>query len=141
MMPEVADLSDFDVLIVEDNQFIRSLLREMLHAFGVNSVREVNDGTDALWQIHRRPPDLIVTDWVMAPGDGLSLLRKLRRDARGGMPRIPIIVLSGHATDEHVTQALGEGADSYIVKPFNAATLMAHILKVARADRGITYLA
>lgn len=141
MTSEVGDFSELDVLLVEDNQFIRQLVREMLRAFGVRSVREVSDGTDALWQIQRRAPDLVITDWVMAPIDGLSLLQRLRSEARGGAPRIPVIVLSGHATDEHVVQALGEGADSYIVKPFNAATLMAHLMKVARADKGVTYLA
>ena len=141
MSLEVADFSELDVLLVEDNQFIRLLLREMLLAFGVRNVREVSDGTQALWQIQRRPPDLVITDWVMAPGDGLSLLRKLRSGARGGTPRIPVIVLSGHATDDYVALALGEGADSYIVKPFNAATLMTHIMKVAKEDKGVTYLA
>lgn len=138
---DVVDFSQFDVLIAEDNQFVRRLVREVLYGFGVGKVREVADGGRALHEVQKSAPDLIICDWVMAPLDGLSLLRKLREDGRGRTRRIPVIILSGHATDNHVAQALGEGADSYIVKPFNATTLMTHILKVVREEGEVMLLA
>lgn len=140
MRSSSADFSRFDVLVVEDNQFVRKLVREVLHGFGVGKVREASHGKQALSEIGRSAPDLIISDWIMAPVDGLTLLRSLRDETQFGKAYIPVIVLSGHATDDYVAQALGEGADSYIVKPFNSATLMAHLLKVSDGTRGVAYL-
>ena len=79
-------------------------------------------------------PDLIICDWQMYPVDGLSVLRKLRLDTTSRLSRIPFIMLTGHNGADDVSTAMGEGADSYIVKPFSAGTLMNHLLKVILAD-------
>lgn len=134
------DFSPFDFLVVEDNAFLRTLLHEMLHGFGAGNIRTAADAEDALRQIGERAPDIVLCDWVMPQSGGLALLRALRRDNNGRYPLMPVIVVSGHATDDHVAQALGEGADSYVVKPFSARTLMQHILKVVTKEQGAHYL-
>jgi DNA-binding response OmpR family regulator len=69
---------------------------------------------------------------MMQPTDGFAFLQWLREQA--GMQRIPVIMITGHATSEHVEAALGEGADSYIAKPFTPATLLTHIVKIVEAS-------
>jgi two-component system phosphate regulon response regulator PhoB len=139
-IPDRVDFSSLDFLVVEDNEFLRKLITEILHSFGAGRVRQACTAEDALAQIAVRTPDMVFCDWVMPNSSGLMLLRALRRDNNGRYPPIPVIVVSGHATDDHVAQALGEGADSYVVKPFSARTLMQHMLKVIARPEGAHYL-
>lgn len=138
--PARVDLSRVEFLVVDDNWFVRRLLREVLRSFGAGSVREAGDVAQALEEIDRKAPDIILCDWMMRPMDGLALLNALRLE-RGS--RIPVIMVTGHATDDHVAAALGSGADSYIVKPFRIDTLLDHILKVIETsggNSGITFV-
>lgn len=135
-IPDRVDFSSFDFLVVEDNEFLRKLIQEILHSFGAGKIRLADNAADALHQISLRAPDIVFCDWVMPHSGGLNLLRALRRDNNGRYPLMPVVVISGHATDDYVAQALGEGADSYVVKPFSARTLMQHILKVVTKDDG-----
>ena len=138
--PAKLDLSGLDILVVEDNQFIRKLVTHILTAFGAGSVREASSCAQALDQISLRRPDIIFSDWVMPASGGLDLLRSLRGGRDRNRAHIPFIVLSGHATNEIVSRALGEGADSYIVKPFSAKTIMMHLLKVIEQEDGVCLL-
>lgn len=122
------DLSQLDVLVIDDNKFIRLLLSDVLRSFAVGTIREASSADQALFKICQRRPDIILCDWMMSPVDGMDLMKRIRSES--GMQRIPIIMITGHATSDHVSEALGEGADSYIVKPFRPATLMEHILKI-----------
>jgi CheY-like chemotaxis protein len=131
------DLSQLDVLLIDDNKFIRLLLGDVLRSFGVGTVREASSADQALLKINQRRPDIILCDWMMAPLDGIALLRKIR--SAGTAQRVPVIMITGHATSDHVSEALGEGADSYIVKPFRPATLVEHLLKVICASN-VEYL-
>lgn len=126
------DLSDLDFLIVDDNRFIRQLLTEILRGFGARFVREADGGGDAFRQIECKSPDLIFCDWMMSPVNGLSFLKIIRSSPRTQW--IPVIMVSGYVTNDHVSAALDEGASSYIVKPFNVSTLMEHLLKVIAAS-------
>ena len=90
----------------------------------------------AFRQIDIARPDLIICDWEMHPVDGLAILRTLRQNSPAKHPRIPFIMLTGHNGSEDVAAAVGEGADSYIVKPFTAETVMSHLLKVIESDKG-----
>lgn len=126
------DLSSVRFLVVDDNHFIRRLIREILLAFGALDVEEASNAADALDMVSQQEPDIIFCDWMMQPMDGLRFLKTLRA---GPWASIPVILVTGHATRDHVAAALGDGADSYIVKPFRATTLLEHIVKVAEASR------
>lgn len=125
---EAVDFSKLHFLLIDDNQFIRRLLLEILRSWGAGSVRMVESPDEAWTEMKVRRPDIIFCDWMMSPVDGLSFLRTLRQTP--GHQNIQVIMLTGHASVDHVSTALGEGANSYIVKPFSPTTLMEHVLKV-----------
>ena len=137
MLENRIDLSEIEFLLIEDNTFMRRLLSEVLRAFGARKVLEADSAEKAFLQMQLRMPDIIFCDWMMSPMDGLEFLRRLR--AMPGGRHTPVIMVTGHATSDHVATALGEGADSYIVKPFNPATLMEHIVKVVTATE-VSYI-
>jgi len=131
-----ADFSRFSILVIDDSPFILRLVSEMLKSFGVGIVCLAATADEAFAKMQRSPPDVIVCDWEMYPADGLSVLRKLRQQSHSRFCHIPFIMLTGHNGNDDVTTALGEGADSYVVKPFSCETLMNHLLKVIVADKG-----
>jgi two-component system chemotaxis response regulator CheY len=131
-----ADFSRFNILVIDDSPFILRLVSEMLKSFGVGTVCLASAADEAFAKMQRNPPDVIFCDWEMYPADGLSVLRKLRQQSHSRFCHIPFIMLTGHNGNDDVTTALGEGADSYVVKPFSCETLMNHLLKVIVADKG-----
>jgi CheY-like chemotaxis protein len=131
-----ADFSQLTILVIDDSDFVRRLVLEMLSGFGVGKILLAESAQEAFARMEVARPDLIICDWQMHPVDGLAVLRKLRLQPSEDYPRIPFIMLTGHNSTDDVTTAIGEGADSYIVKPFSSATLMTHLLKVILADKG-----
>ena len=131
-----ADFSQLTILVIDDSDFVRRLVLEMLSGFGVGKILLAESAQEAFARMEVTRPDLIICDWQMHPVDGLAVLRKLRLQPSEDYPRIPFIMLTGHNSTDDVTTAIGEGADSYIVKPFSSATLMTHLLKVILADKG-----
>ena len=130
-----ADFSQLSILVVDDSQFVRKLVEEILTSFGVGQIFSTDSVDKAFAQMEVDRPDLIICDWQMSPVDGLTFLRRLRQDFASRYAGIPFIMLTGHSGNEDVSKAIGEGANSYIVKPFSAQTLMNHLLKVIVADK------
>jgi two-component system chemotaxis response regulator CheY len=84
------------VLVVDDNAFMRKLVRSMLASIGVKTVFEAGDGIDALEMIRTAAPDVVILDWEMPLLNGPELVRIVRSPAVFPMPDIPIIMLTGH---------------------------------------------
>jgi CheY-like chemotaxis protein len=129
------DFSKLKILVVDDSQFVRKLVEEVLRSFGVGRVISAESADQGFAQMERYSPDVIICDWQMYPMDGIAFLRRLRQDPAGHHRFVPFIMLTGHSGTDDVSAAIGEGADSYIVKPFSAQTLMNHLLKVIVADK------
>ncbi len=109
------------ILLVEDDEGTRALVAAHLRAHGY-AVREAGDGEEALrlWEAGR--PDVALVDLGLPGMDGLSLIRRMRRDAM-----TPIIVLSAREQERDKVQALDLGADDYLAKPIGMAELGARI--------------
>ena len=115
-----------DVLVVDDDPHLREVVSYALQRAGF-SVRSVRDGREALAEVDRLPPDLVVLDVMMPELDGLEVCKRLR--ARG---RLPIVFLSSR--DEEVDRILGLelGGDDYVTKPFSTRELVARVRAVLR---------
>jgi two-component system, OmpR family, response regulator ResD len=115
------------ILVVDDEATIREVVRRYLQHDGFH-VEEAADGEAALAAVERRPPDLILLD-LMLPGiDGLTLTRRLRRDAQP----IPIIMLTARGQTSDRILGLDQGADDYIVKPFSPQEVVSRVRAVLR---------
>ena len=129
------DISALDFLVIEAGDLARAETASMLRGFGVMRLREFASIEMAMAAIERHPPDIILCDWMMRPLDGLSFLRKLRADPARPYAQALVIMINEQASADHIEAALGEGADSYIVKPFRAATLAAHLVQVMSGQK------
>ena len=103
-------------LVVDDSRVIRKVARRILEDLGFE-VAEAGDGADALAWCRTAMPQAILLDWQMPVMDGSEFLRQLRREPGGETPRV--IFCSVENDLSRIRQALEDGADEYIMKPFD----------------------
>jgi two-component system chemotaxis response regulator CheY len=125
--------SSLTILVVDDQQTIRSLARMALEQWGVGTILEAADGEEALKVIltHKTPIHLIISDYNMPNLNGLSLLRAVR--AHGPISKTAFIMLTGRADKQMVLSAVEHGVNNYLVKPFTPDSLREKIEAVIGA--------
>ena len=119
-----------DILVVDDDRRITSLLRRALRAEGYE-VRTANDGAEGLTRARERQPDLLVLDLLMPGIDGLEVCRRLREEGD-----LPILILTAKDETEDRVRGLDTGADDYLVKPFDLDELLARVRALLRRREG-----
>ena len=110
------------ILIIEDDEQVRTMVRKMLERAGYETV-EAPDGKVATGIYRRTPPDLIVTDIIMPEREGLEIITELRREH----PNIKIIAISGGGRVsgvDYLDLAKKLGADRTLAKPFHQEELL-----------------
>ncbi|HET9762793.1 MAG TPA: phosphate regulon transcriptional regulator PhoB [Casimicrobiaceae bacterium] len=117
------------ILVVEDEPAIQELLRVNLEDAGF-AVRTVADAEEALVQIKRALPDLLLLDWMLPGQSGLALARGLRAEAR--TKELPIIMVTARASETDRVAGLEAWVDDYVTKPFSPRELKARIKAVLR---------
>ncbi|HZD26372.1 MAG TPA: response regulator [Alphaproteobacteria bacterium] len=129
------DLEQLKVLVVEDNEYMRGLVRRLLYALGVRGIREVSNGEEAIAQLEHFTPDLVLTDWLMEPGDGLELTRYLRTSPDSPDAYVPVIMMTGYSAKPQVIQARDAGVTEFLAKPISVKTLCERIISVIETPR------
>ncbi len=124
--------SSASVLVVDDDESVRLLVRKVLSRFGYE-IREAATGLDALHSITTLPPDIVLLDLTLPDVDGTEVLEKLRHSTA-----IPVIVVSGRDDERDRILGLDLGADDYLTKPFSIGELEARVRAVLRRVGGVT---
>ena len=122
----LADGRSRPVLVVDDDDVIRRLVRDGLEREGL-SVRDAADSTQALEEIASHLPLLVVLDVNLGPVGGFDVLSKIR-----AISQVPVIMLTGRASEIDRVLGLELGADDYVVKPFSPRELAARVRAVLR---------
>jgi len=118
-----------NILLVEDEPAIQELLAFNVAQCGFRAI-QAYDVPNALAEINRALPDLILLDWMLPGTSGVELARRLRTEQR--TRDIPIIMLTARSDERDKIFGLEAGADDYITKPFSPRELMARIRAVLR---------
>jgi len=119
---------ELPILIVDDDKTMVRIVRNLLKQLDFNSVDDAIDGWTALERLKHRTYGLIIAHWNMRPMTGLELLQTVRADA--ALRATPFIMVNAATRTENVVTAKNAGVDTYIVQPFNAATLETKIAGV-----------
>src|SRR5438477_5149764 len=112
------------VLLVDDEDSLRKVMRDLLERDGYD-VAEARDGVQALDQIDRVGPDVIVLDLNLPGLDGYGVLSHLR--SRPATASIPVIVLTAKGDEDNEVRVFELGADDFLTKPFRARALSARL--------------
>ncbi|MBI2238495.1 MAG: response regulator transcription factor [Actinobacteria bacterium] len=123
-------MADPRVLVVEDHAVVRRGLCVLLGAEGFDCVGDVGTGREALERAADLRPDVVLLDLGLPDQDGLEVLRGLEERA----PDSRVVILTMHAEEEYVLQALAAGADGYVLKVAEPEALLEAIRRALRGD-------
>jgi two-component system, cell cycle response regulator DivK len=112
------------ILIAEDNEINRELLRELLEIRGY-SVVDACDGQEALNMIEQTHPDLLLLDIGMPVLDGFAVIRKIRQNSQ--LAKLPVVAVTAYAMQGDRDRILNSGFDGYLSKPIDANALAAEL--------------
>ena len=122
------------IVLADDHALVRAGIRALLERLPeVDVVAEAGDGLEALARVHAHRPDVLLIDIAMAGLSGLDAAARVRAEC----PAVKVVILSMHANEEYVVQALAAGAVGYLLKDA-ATTELDHALEAVA--RGETYL-
>ncbi len=123
---------DLSIIIVDDLQFSRIVVKTALKKAGYNGVRMADSATEALTMIEQKPADVVLADWMMPEMDGLELTQLIRqRDEEKGT-YTAIILFTAHDGVDYLVKAFDHGVDDYLCKPPNPQELAARVNAAAR---------
>lgn len=114
------------VVIVDDSDFYRSVLREMLKVDGIQIVGEANNAESALMIIKEKNPDIVITDIVMPDISGLELTEKINSK----FSNTSVIVISSLSQEHVILDAISSGASDFIAKPVQKEQLLDSVYKI-----------
>ena len=123
---------DLSIIIVDDLQFSRIVVKTALKKAGYNGVRMADSATEALAMIAQRPADVVLADWMMPEMDGLELTQLIRQGDEEKGTYTAIILFTAHDGVEYLVKAFDHGVDDYLCKPPNPQELAARVNAAAR---------
>src|SRR5215468_10681869 len=116
-------LQGLNILVVDDNAYMRRLTRMMLTNLGAKSVLEAPDGLAALEAIRTVDPDVMWLDWDMPVLNGIEVLRIVRSPDVFPHPNLPVIMLTPRAQRSQVNETLRASASEFLLKPTSPKAL------------------
>lgn len=129
------DLSQTKILVCDDSGHLRSLICMLLRSFGAGDVMDAPGAQQAYDIIVKHGPDLLITDWMMEPVDGMQLVRHVRRSDEIPDPAMPIIMMTSYAELQRVKQARDNGVTVFLAKPLSSQALYEKVCTALEDDR------
>lgn len=129
------DLRPLTVLIIDDNAPMREIIGTVLKSLGIRKIIEASDGVEALKAVTEREIDVIFTDLMMQPVDGLAFIRWVRTSPASKNPYTPIIMVTGHATRASLDEARMAGVTEFLAKPLTAKGVLHRLNEVINNPR------
>jgi two-component system chemotaxis response regulator CheY len=140
-MTETKDLAELfaatKVLVVDDEHYMRKVVRTLLMSIGFRTIYEAPDGPTGLETIRTMAPDVVIVDWQMPGLDGASFVRIVRSPDTFPYPNVPIIMLTGHSERSRVIEAVQIGVNEFLLKPVSSKSLHSRMVSVLTKPRTV----
>lgn len=128
-------IQGLNLLIVDNNSYMRRLTRQMLLNLGARSVLEAGDGLAALETIRTCDPDVMLLEWDMPILDGMEVMRIVRSPGVFPRPNLPIIMLTSRGQRLCVMEALRAGVHEFLLKPTSPKALQDRLMSIVTRPR------
>lgn len=119
------------VIIADDNDMMRGILRGMLRGEEYDVIGEVRNGLAAVDMVERLKPDIVCMDVVMPEKNGVEALGEIKAK----LPETEVIMVTSNSDPETVQESIQNGASGFIIKPFNAARVLDTLEKIGARIR------
>jgi two-component system chemotaxis response regulator CheY len=125
MSEDINEFETLTVLLVEDEKFIRDLLRRIIAEIGVKRLVEAKDGFEATNILNRDELDidLIICDLEMPNMNGFKFVEFLRNEANARYSNLPVLILTGHTDPGSIKTAVELGINGFVAKPVSLTML------------------
>jgi CheY-like chemotaxis protein len=130
-------IQGLNILVVDNNLYMRRLTRMMLMNLGAKAVTEAADGLAALEAIRTGDPDVMLLDWDMPVLNGIEVMRIVRSPGVFPRPNLPIIMLTSRGQRSIVFEALRGGAHEFLLKPTSPKALGDRLLSIVAKPRAM----
>ena len=127
------------ILIADSDTKIGRIIVDNLQAMGIGQVAMVRNGTEAIDHLAKNPVDIMITEWLMSPVDGIELVTYIRRNEQSPKRALPIIMLTGKGEKTDVEKARDAGITEFLVKPFTTKSLYHRIEQLVDHPRGFVF--
>src|SRR3546814_17097062 len=117
------DFSRIRALVIEDDALTRELVVSILESVGLGHIDDAPDGEAAFKRLAASVPDLVVSDVMMEPMDGIAFTRRLRTPKTSPSPHLPVILLTAHTDRTTVIEARDPGANAFVAQPVSIEEL------------------
>src|SRR6185312_958398 len=131
----LARFATVKILVVDDEYYMRKVVRTLLMSIGVRNIYEASDGPAGLEFIRSSPPDILIVDWEMLGLDGAAFVRMVRSPQTFPYPDIPIIMLTVHGERSRVVEAVSIGVNEFLLKPVSSKSLKDRVVAVLAKPR------
>ena len=129
------NLERLNVLVIDDNRHMLTLVTEILRGLGIRNVFTAMDAAEGFREMRVVPCDLVFCDWAMQPLDGLEFVRLVRTAKDSPNVFVPIIMLTGHTQISRVVEARDAGVNEFLAKPISPKSIYLRILEVINKPR------
>lgn len=126
---------NLSVLVVEDSPPMLELVTGILKVMGVKKIGTAVNGEEGWKRFQKDRPDVIITDWLMEPLDGIEFTTRIRRDPLSIDRLVPIIIMTGYTAITRVEMARDMGVTEFLVKPFTANDLARRLQGIIERPR------
>lgn len=123
------------ILIVDDMKPMLTLTKSVLSIFGFKEIHTAENGEQAFEMVCKHDPDLIITDWIMEPMDGLEFTKKVRKSPMSPNPYVPVLIMTGFSSRMRVESSRDAGITEFLVKPFSARDLYNRVVQIIEKPR------
>lgn len=130
------DLKDLKVLVIDPNKHARDLVKTILRELGVREFEAAEDGDAGFFALHQFFADVIFSEWLMAPTDGLAFTRKVRSTPGVPDPFVPIVMMTAQSEERHIIQARDAGVTEFLVKPLTVLSVYSRLCSIIERPRG-----
>jgi CheY-like chemotaxis protein len=122
-------------LVVDDELYMRKVVRTLLMSIGVRTIYEAANGPAGLDCIRSVAPDVVIVDWEMPGIDGADFVRIVRSPETFPFPNVPIIMLTGHGERSRVIESAQVGVNEFLLKPVSSKALQDRMVAVLTNPR------
>ena len=129
------DLGSLSFLVIDDNNYMLSIIKTLLKGYGVQRIFEASDAAEAFEEFQNSQMDVIIVDYSLETLDGIEFSHLVRTANDSPNPYVPVIMLTAHSERQKVEEARDAGITEFLRKPICASALYRRIIEVIERPR------